>query len=251
MKLFRWERLLLFAAISAGIALRLAEYLRNRSLWGDEVAIATNLRLRGFGGLLHLLSYNQTMPIGLLFVLKTFVSTLGHSELVLRLPALLAGCALIVLTWKLMGKVEEMPIVIVVVALMATSSLLIDYSAEVKQYGVDAVVALVILHLGMVTLKGEGPQAWRDLIVTGAIAMFFSQPIILYWQGLVLQPLSILAFVPHRCGGSGGTLRPPPGLSRLLFSIGFPIAKRRKADSCVRSGHRTSSKLEHPMFSAI
>ena len=193
MKLFRCERLLLFAAISAGIALRLAEYLRNRSLWGDEVAIATNLRLRGFGGLLHLLSYNQTMPIGLLFVLKTFVSTLGHSELVLRLPALLAGCALIVLTWKLMGKVEEMPIVIVVVALMATSSLLIYYSAEVKQYGVDAVVTLVILYLGIVTLKGEGPQAWRDLIVTGAIAMFFSQPII-----FILAGISIAALVDPR-----------------------------------------------------
>jgi hypothetical protein len=45
-----------------GIAVRLVQYLGNRALWGDEVAIAVNLRTRTFAGLLHPLSYDQTMP---------------------------------------------------------------------------------------------------------------------------------------------------------------------------------------------
>ncbi len=61
----RTEKLLASTIMALGVGLRVAQYLNNRSLWGDEVAIALNLRLRTFTGLLHPLSYDQTMPLGL------------------------------------------------------------------------------------------------------------------------------------------------------------------------------------------
>src|ERR1700752_5042570 len=85
--------------IGVGVGFRLVQYLRNRCLWGEEVSIALNLRLRTFTGLLRPLSFDQTMPMGLLVIVKSFASLFGYSELVLRLPILLVACALLISTW--------------------------------------------------------------------------------------------------------------------------------------------------------
>ncbi len=173
----RTERLLASALIAFGIGLRVAQYLGNRSLWQDEVAIALNLRLRNFSGLLHPLSYDQTMPLGLLFVLKAFGSVFGYSEWVLRLPLLLAGCALLPLAWFLYSKLPEGRVALLLVGLLATNSLLIYYSGEVKQYGLDALVALIVMWLGLTVLTKDA-QAWPRLILAGIGALIFSQPVI-------------------------------------------------------------------------
>ena len=179
----RTERLLASALIAFGIGLRVAQYLGNRSFWGDEVAIALNLRLRTFFQLLHPLSYEQTMPLGLLLVLKAFGSLFGYSEWVLRLPLLLAGCALLPLTWFLYAKLLEPRVALLLVGLLATNSLLIYYSGEVKQYGLDALVTLIVLWLGLNVLTKDA-QAWPRLILAGMGAMMFSQPIVFILAGI-------------------------------------------------------------------
>ena len=173
----RGERILAVLLVLLGIVLRLFQYLGNRSLWGDEVAIALNMRTRGFLGLLHPLSYDQTMPIGLLYILKSVASVLGFSELVLRLPLLLAGCALLILTWVLFSQIFDAGTVLVTIALLAVSQPLIYYSAELKQYGFDAVVSVVLVWLGVRLLRGTSEEAWRPVILGGAIALLFSQPV--------------------------------------------------------------------------
>ena len=170
--------------MAVGFGLRIAQYLENRSLWGDEVAIALNLRLRSFHGLLHPLSYDQTMPFGLLLVLKAFGSVFGYSEWVLRLPLLLAGCALILLAWFLFARLFEQRVVFVFVALLAISEPLIYYAGEVKQYGLDALVALIMLWLGLNTLKKETSASWPRLIVGGIGALLFSQPVVFILAGI-------------------------------------------------------------------
>jgi predicted membrane-bound mannosyltransferase len=84
-------RVLTVFLIVFGIALRLAGYLAHRSLWGDEVEIALNVRFRDLAGLMHPLDYEQTMPIPLLVVIKLLVSIFGASECVLRLPVIVVG----------------------------------------------------------------------------------------------------------------------------------------------------------------
>ncbi|PYX42207.1 MAG: hypothetical protein DMG81_02065 [Acidobacteria bacterium] len=174
----RTERLLASTVMALGIGLRVAQYLNNRSLWGDEIAVALNLRLRTFSGLFHPLSYDQTMPFGLLLLLKAMGSVFGYSEWALRLPLLLGGCALTVLAWFLYHRIFEQRVVLLFAALLAISEPLIYYSGEVKQYGLDALVTLLVLWAAITTLRSENSRGWPRLIVTGMAALLFSQPVI-------------------------------------------------------------------------
>jgi hypothetical protein len=184
--------------IGVGVGFRVAQYLGNRSLWGDEVAIALNLRLRTFGELLHPLSYDQTMPLGLLLVVKSFASAFGYSELVLRLPLLLLGCGLLILTWTLFSQIFTRRVVLLMVAVMAVSQPLIYYSTELKQYELDALATVLVVWLAVVTLKGTTDKAWPRLIAGGAVAMFFSQPII-----FILASIGVAALLDRRFRSSG------------------------------------------------
>lgn len=179
--------------IGVGVSLRLVEYLRNRSLWGDEVAIALNLRFRTFPGLLRPLSYDQTMPVGLLMIVKGFASLFGYSELVLRLPMLLVGCGLLISTWILFSEIFERRIVLFMLAAMAASWPLIYYSSELKQYELDALATVLAMWLGFATLKSTRDRTWANLIVGGAVAMFFSQPVI-----FILASITIAALLDRR-----------------------------------------------------
>ena len=180
----RAERLLASIFMGIGIGLRLAQYLGHRSLWGDEVSIALNLRLHSFAELLHPLSYDQTMPLGLLFVLKIFGTIFGYSEWVLRLPLLLAGCALVVLAWFLYARLIGQRVALMLVALLAVYQPLIYYSNEAKQYGFDALVTLLVVWLAIRMLKADTDRGWPQLMVGGTVAMLFSQPIIFVLGGI-------------------------------------------------------------------
>ncbi len=184
--------------IGVGVGLRLTQYLGNRSFWGDEVAVALNLRFRTFTGLLHPLNYDQTMPLGLVLVIKCLTMLWGYSELVLRLPLLLAGCGLLILTWTLFSKTFEHRIVFLVVALMAVSQPLIYYSAELKQYQLDALVTVLLVYLAVATLTTSMNHAWPKLIACGSVAMFFSQPVV-----FVLASIGIAAVLDRRFRSSG------------------------------------------------
>ena len=198
MRGFPAGKLLLSLIIGVGVGLRVAQYLGNRSLWGDEVAIALNLRLRTFAELLHPLSYDQTMPLGLLLVTKSLASVFGYSELVLRLPLLLLGCGILIMAWILFSKIFEPRVVFLMVAVMAVSEPLIHYSAELKQYELDALVTVLVLWLTVTTLRSTTDHSWPMLIAGGAVAMFFSQPVI-----FLLASVGIAAVLDRRFRSSG------------------------------------------------
>src|SRR5215469_1466665 len=120
-------RFLPVALILFGIALRLAGYFAHRSLWGDEVSIALNLRFRSFFGLFHHLDYEQTMPIPLLLAVKSLTTLFGFSEYVLRFLPLLAGCVLMVVTWPIFSRLFDQRIALISLGLMAVYRPLIYY----------------------------------------------------------------------------------------------------------------------------
>jgi hypothetical protein len=187
------ERVVVSLIVGVGIALRVLQYLANRSLWADEVAVAVNLRLRSLVGLLHPLSYDQTMPVGLLVFLKATGRAFGFSEFALRLPLLLAGCALLILTWVLFSRIFEQRVVLLMLALMGISEALVSYSSELKQYGVDALVTVLMVWLGVTMLNSVADEGWPWLIAGGGCAMLFSQPIV-----FVLASIGVAAVLDHR-----------------------------------------------------
>ena len=75
-----------------GAALRLRQYLFNRSLWVDEVKVALNVIDRNVGELMTVpLAYSQSAPPGFLVSARATVVAFGSSELALRLTPLIAG----------------------------------------------------------------------------------------------------------------------------------------------------------------
>ena len=198
MRNWRTGKVLPWLIIGVGVGFRVAQYLGNRSSGVTRWRIALNLRFRTFAQLLHPLSYDQTMPLGLLLVVKSLASVFGYSELVLRLPSLLVGCGLLILTWLLFSKIFEPRVVLLMATAMAVSEPLIYYSAELKQYGLDALATVLLVWLAVITLKCTTNQAWPKLIAGGGVAMFFSQPVI-----FVLASIGIAAVLDRRFRSSG------------------------------------------------
>src|SRR3990172_1675949 len=138
-------QLLMILLVGLGIVFRLVQYLYNRSLWLDEAALALNIIDRPFAGLLASLDYDQAAPLGYLVIEKAMVLLLGDSEYSLRLFPLIAGVVSVLLFYWVARQHLDLLAALIAVGLFATSRELIYYSAEVKQYGSDVLVALALL----------------------------------------------------------------------------------------------------------
>jgi hypothetical protein len=162
--------------IVLGVVLRLGGFAANRALWGDEVAVALNLRFRDFQGLLRPLDYEQTMPIALLTGIKWIVSVLGFSECALRLLLLIAGCLLVAALWITFARFFGRSVALIGLGLAALWQPLIYYSSELKQYECDAFITVITLWFALNTIERKDGSRWPGLIVWGAAAILLSQP---------------------------------------------------------------------------
>lgn len=172
----RYVAVLAGVLIAYGIILPLSGYLSDRSFWGDEVAIALNVRLRTFAGLFRHLDFEQTMPIPLLEIVKATVSLLGVSEYAFRLPLLIAGCVTLIVIWFVFRHLFGVRAALISVAMAATSEPLIYYSSELKQYGVDALITVLTVWFGLKAIGRADRRSWRVLTAWGVVALCFSQP---------------------------------------------------------------------------
>lgn len=169
-------RITAIAIIFVGIALRLIAYAVHRSFWEDEFSIALNLRLRGFLGLLRPLDYEQTMPIPMLWALKSLISLFGTSEYVFRVLPLLAGCFLLPALWFCLRRFFGASVAIVAVALAAVYYPLVYYSQETKQYSLDVLVTVGLLWFGLKVFEPNHKPEWGSLTAFGCLAVVLSQP---------------------------------------------------------------------------
>ncbi|MBC8334111.1 MAG: hypothetical protein H8E29_02500 [Anaerolineales bacterium] len=140
--------LALMAVIALGILFRARHYLAGRSLWLDEAMIALDIIQLSFWELTQQpLPYQQGAPIGFLFFVKTTTLFFGDSEYAFRLYSLLTSCASLFLIAILAKRYLNKAGTIFSVALFASSSTLIYYSAETKQYMGDVAASLFLLVL--------------------------------------------------------------------------------------------------------
>jgi len=187
----------------AGAILRIAEYAEGRSLWLDETLLSLNVIERSWAGLLAPLDYQQGAPIGFLLLQKAAVLVAGSGEYGLRLIPFLAGIATLVFGWLLARRWLGPEGGLVALGLLALCDPLIYFSAEAKQYGVDACVAVVLLWAGARALQDRGRRDFVLLACLGSALLWFSHPAAFVLDGIA----AMLAVAAIRARDRGALLR--------------------------------------------
>ena len=176
----------LWALVALGVALRVWQYLADTSMWFDELSIARNITERSLGQLLtQPLGFQQTAPLGFLAMLEISSRLFGPSDLALRIFPLLCGIASVFVVKAVAERTLSGSAVPIAVALFALSPPLIRYSTELKQYGCDVLV-IVVLTLVAVNLSSRTPTV-RECVSAGLIGAFtilFSQAAVLVLVGI-------------------------------------------------------------------
>ncbi len=146
--------------VGLGVVLRLSRYLLNFPLSPDEYQLAANFLDRGFLELLQPLSHNQVAPVGFLWIELAVVRLLGFSEMSLRLFPALCGIASVFLFRRVAGWLLHGVPLLFAVAIFAVAYYPVRYSAEVKPYGSDAFLSLLLFSLTIKWWNAPGETRW-------------------------------------------------------------------------------------------
>jgi len=188
-----WQWMWVFILI--GIALRVAQFASNRSLWLDEALLALNVLHRSFGGLLNPLDYHQGAPFGFLLLEKLITKLAGGRELALRSLPLGFGILALLTFPRVARSYVSTKAVPVAFSLLALGGPLIYYSSEAKQYSSD--VAVTIMLLWVVSKVEAASFSNRQLVASallGCGAVWFSHPAAFVLTGCGVTLLSFAFF---------------------------------------------------------
>jgi hypothetical protein len=181
---------LAFLAIAYGIIIRIAQYISNRSLWGDEAFIALNIVNRSYLELLQALDYDQAAPPGFLWIEKLAVQLFGNNEYSLRLFPLIGGIISLLALYQI-GKwtlsATALPIALILFACLKYP---LYYATELKQYSTDIMVGLLLCVL-LIPLHEQIIEKSKVFLLAflGIIAMWFSHTAIFVLGGVELTSL--------------------------------------------------------------
>lgn len=177
---------LALALIVLGAGLRLWQWLARPSLWLDELVVARNVLEKPLDALLFRpLDHDQIAPPLYLLLTRGCVELFGPDERALRLPALLASLATLILVWRLGRRLVPSRAALVALGLVAAAPALVFFGTQVKPYAIDvaAVLGLLLVSLEL----AERPPSTRAALVaggTGALLAFLSSSAVLALAGL-------------------------------------------------------------------
>jgi hypothetical protein len=179
-------RIAMAAVLLAGVAVRLWEYLGNASLWLDELALSENILNRSmFDLLVKPLAVGQSAPTGFLAAVKLSSMLFGTSELALRVPSFLFTLAGLFLFAAVARRYLSGWTAVFATALFAFAPPLVHYGAEIKQYGIDVTVAVLLLLVAFdLSLESPPKKAFVRAAVAGALGVWFSMPAAFMVAGL-------------------------------------------------------------------
>jgi len=184
------EETLLRAAVALGVALRLAHFLRNPSIWHDEAALVLSALRLSFADLLGPLVHSEAAPPLFVALVRAVSFLLGDGMPALRLPSLLASLAALLLFAPLARRLLAPAPAALAVLLLAVSDRLLWHAVEAKPYSGDVLVAVLALRL---FAAFEGRPSPRPLLLAAALFPFLVW--LSYPAGFVLGGL-LLAMLP-------------------------------------------------------
>lgn len=171
--------------VALGIAARLARYVVDFPLWGDELLLTGNFLDRGFAELARPLDNHQVAPVLFLWIELAATKLFGLNEFALRLFPLLCGIGALLLFARLAWRLAPGLPSVLAVAIFACATYTIRHSTEVKPYATDACVSLVLLSLAEMWFRSPRRVAWLWTFAAFApLAVALSYPAIFVIGGL-------------------------------------------------------------------
>ena len=236
-------RALLAAALLAGALLRI-DLWWTKGFWIDSCALQAGLRTHSFREIMSgPLGFGQSAPVGFCLLEKAVGELSGWSPRALTLPVLLAGLATLALVPLAVARAGAPRFAAPAALLVAVSAQLVYYSAEFKQYGIDAFFAALSLLAAVELGAGRRPRALLA-------AVFVLGPLFSHTQFFILSGLGLALLLAavrrdgawHRssrpdaallllCGGAGGaatllsythTAATMPGIMDTFWAAAFP-----------------------------
>jgi hypothetical protein len=118
---------------------------------------------------------------------------LGNHPWALRLPVLLAGLCLVPATYVAARSLYHNNGALLAAAFVASSSMLIEYSANARGYEIVCLLFMIMIPVGAHALRHRNWAAWLLLAIVSALG-FYTIPIMLYpFGGLVVWLLLSIA----------------------------------------------------------
>jgi len=181
---YRLETVCLILLSAYGVFLRIFQYASNYSLHLDECLLAMNLLQRDLHGLSHRLPNKQVGPLGFLYGEKLLMMAGGNGPLVMRFLPFLSSVLAVVLFCLLAKKLFSGLPLLVAVALFSANQSLVFYSATMKQYSIEALVAIVMIMVALPLLKETPSRRDYALAAASALPMWFSFTSVLVLAGI-------------------------------------------------------------------
>lgn len=176
-----------FILLAIGVFLRVFHFLDNRSLWIDEIYLATSLIKMNFQELLApYLDYEQKAPVGFLWLARAGVLFFGKSEMALRLVPFLSGLASLFLFLPVARYFLRPLGVVVALGILAMAPPLVYHAVEIKQYGFELFIAVLVMYL---YIRFHQKRNYSTLILWGfwgALLIWFSYTSIFLLAGMAI-----------------------------------------------------------------
>jgi hypothetical protein len=170
----------------------------HRALWLDESALALNITTRSYSHLVGNLNFDQSAPVGYLFLEKIALDLFGDSERALRLPAFLAGLLALGIFWKVALRFVDRTAALLALAMFAVLEPFVYYSAEVKPYGFDVLITLVLAWLFVRVLEAPTVRRLAELGVFALVSIWFSHPSVFVLAGIGCTVIGVAAIQGNR-----------------------------------------------------
>jgi hypothetical protein len=135
------------SVVVAAISLRILLYLRNPSVWHDEAALLVNVTGKSFSALLGPLEFAEAAPPLFMWLERAIAIGLGSETLAVRFPALLAGCATLLVLVPVAVRALPPPAVPLTLTILGFSAKLLAHSVEAKPYAIDVLCSAASLWL--------------------------------------------------------------------------------------------------------
>ncbi len=164
--------------ILIGGAVRARMFQANSSFYRDEAALALNIVHRSPSGLFKPLDYEQGAPVGFLMLEKLAVSLGGNNERSLRAVPLAASILALPLFYLFCRRIMGSRFALIPLAILAMGAKQYEYAVDAKQYSMDVCLTCGLLLIASLDLG----VIW--LAIAGALAIWFSHPIIFVLAGI-------------------------------------------------------------------